>query len=89
MLYQFTFAPNRSKSDISEALGPIHYITLKAFAMVQQKTRLFTDFFSAPFPYLQPRSRLKLVVQLLIGELTFKLESQNSWNVELIWSAAR
>ena len=33
-LYQLTFAQNRSKSDISRALGPIHYITLKAFAMV-------------------------------------------------------
>ena len=29
--------------------------------------------------YFQPRSRLKLVGQVLIGELTFKLESQNSW----------
>ena len=27
------FAQNRPKSDISGALGPIHYITLKAFAM--------------------------------------------------------
>ena len=34
LLYQFTFAQNRPKSDISGALGPIHYITLKAFAMV-------------------------------------------------------
>ena len=25
--------PNRPKSDISEALRPLHYITLKAFAM--------------------------------------------------------
>ena len=33
LLYQFTFAPNRQKSDVSEALGPKHYITLKAFAM--------------------------------------------------------
>ena len=33
LLYQFTFAQNRPKSDISGALGPIHYITLKAFAM--------------------------------------------------------
>ena len=33
MLYHFTFAHNRPKSDISGALGPIHYITLKAFAM--------------------------------------------------------
>ena len=33
LLYQFTFAQNEPKSDISEALGPIHYITLKAFAM--------------------------------------------------------
>ena len=33
LLYQFTFGPNRQKSDISEALGPLHYITLKAFAM--------------------------------------------------------
>ena len=33
LLYQFTFAHNRPKSDISGALGPIHYITLKAFAM--------------------------------------------------------
>ena len=33
LLYQFTFAQNRPKPDISEALGPIHYITLKAFAM--------------------------------------------------------
>ena len=32
-LYQFTFAQNRSKSDISRALGPIHYITLKAISM--------------------------------------------------------
>ena len=30
---QFTFAQNRPKSDISGALGPIHNITLKAFAM--------------------------------------------------------
>ena len=29
LLYQFTFAQNRPKSDISGALGPIHYITLK------------------------------------------------------------
>ena len=33
LLYQFTFAQNRPKSDISGALRPIHYITLKAFAM--------------------------------------------------------
>ena len=33
LLYQFTIAHNRSKSDISGALGPKHYITLKAFAM--------------------------------------------------------
>ena len=33
LLNQFTFAQNRLKSDISEALGPIQYITLKAFAM--------------------------------------------------------
>ena len=33
LLYQFTFAQNRPKSDISGALGPIHYITLKTFAM--------------------------------------------------------
>ena len=28
LLYQFTFAQNRPKSDISGALGPIQYITL-------------------------------------------------------------
>ena len=28
-----SFAQNRPKSDISGALGPIHYITLKAFVM--------------------------------------------------------
>ena len=33
LLYQSIFAQNRPKSDISEELGPIHYITLKAFAM--------------------------------------------------------
>ena len=33
LLYQFTFPQNRPKSDISGALGIIHYITLKAFAM--------------------------------------------------------
>ena len=33
LLYQFTFAQNRPKSDISGALGSIHYITLKAFAV--------------------------------------------------------
>ena len=33
LLYQFTFAQNRPKSDISGALRPIHYITLEAFAM--------------------------------------------------------
>ena len=33
LLYQFTFAQNRPKSDISGALRPLHYITLKAFAM--------------------------------------------------------
>ena len=33
LLYQFTFAHYRPKSEISGALGPIHYITLKAFAM--------------------------------------------------------
>ena len=33
LLHQFTFAHNRPTSDISGALGPIHYITLKAFAM--------------------------------------------------------
>ena len=33
LLYQFTFAQNKPKFDISGALGPIHYITLKAFAM--------------------------------------------------------
>ena len=32
---QFTFAQNRPKSDISGALGPIHNITLKAFAMAK------------------------------------------------------
>ena len=32
LLYQFTFAHYRPKSDISGALGPVHYITLKAFA---------------------------------------------------------
>ena len=31
LLYQFTYAHNRPKSDISGALGPIHHITLKAF----------------------------------------------------------
>ena len=30
LLYQFTFAKNRPKSDISGVLGPIHYITSKA-----------------------------------------------------------
>ena len=30
LLYQFTFAQNRPKSDISGALGPMHYITLNA-----------------------------------------------------------
>ena len=29
LLYQFTFAHNWPKSDISGALGPIHYVTLK------------------------------------------------------------
>ena len=33
LLCQFIFAQNRPKSDISEALGPLHYITIKAFAM--------------------------------------------------------
>ena len=33
LLYQFTIDQNRPKSDISGALGPIHYITFKAFAM--------------------------------------------------------
>ena len=33
LLYQFTFAQNRPKSENSGALGPIHYITLKAVAM--------------------------------------------------------
>ena len=33
LLNQFTCAQNRPKSDISGALGPIYYITLKAFAM--------------------------------------------------------
>ena len=33
LLYQFTFAQNRPSYDISGALGPIHYITLKAFAI--------------------------------------------------------
>ena len=33
LLYQFTFAQKRPKSDVSGALGPIHYITLKAFAL--------------------------------------------------------
>ena len=31
IIYQFTFAPNSPKSDISGALGPIHYITLQSF----------------------------------------------------------
>ena len=31
LFYQFTFAQNRPKSDISGALRPIHYITLKGF----------------------------------------------------------
>ena len=31
LLYQFTFAQNRLKSNISGALGPIYFITLKAF----------------------------------------------------------
>ena len=30
LLYQFTFDQNRPKSDISGALGPIHYIGLQA-----------------------------------------------------------
>ena len=30
LLYQFTFGQNRPKSDISGALGPMHYITLNA-----------------------------------------------------------
>ena len=33
LLYQFTFAPKRPKSDKGGALGPIYYITLKAFAV--------------------------------------------------------
>ena len=33
LLCQFTFAQNRPKSDIREALRPLHYITLRAFAM--------------------------------------------------------
>ena len=36
LIYQFTFAPNRQKSDISEALGPLHYITLEAFVMASE-----------------------------------------------------
>ena len=33
LLLSVSFAQNRPKSDISGALGPIDYITLKAFAM--------------------------------------------------------
>ena len=45
LLYQFTFAQNRPKSDISGALGPIHYITLKAFAMASgDGTKCFGGF---------------------------------------------
>ena len=45
LLYQFTFAQNRPKSDISGTLGPIHHITLKAFAMtLGDGNRLFTSF---------------------------------------------
>ena len=29
-------AQNRQKSDISEALGPLHYITLEAFVMASE-----------------------------------------------------
>ena len=49
LLYQFTFAHNRPKSDISGALGPIHYITLKAFAMaLGDRTKCKTkNFFSS------------------------------------------
>ena len=32
-LYPFTFAQNRPTSDINGALGPIHIISLKAFAI--------------------------------------------------------
>ena len=33
LIWKSSIAQNRPKSDISEALGPIHYITLNAFAM--------------------------------------------------------
>ena len=43
LLYQFTFAQNRPKSDMRGTLGSIHHITLKAFAMtLGDGTRLFT-----------------------------------------------
>ena len=45
LLYQFTFAHNRPESDISGELGPIHYITLKAFAMaLEDRTKCKTCF---------------------------------------------
>ena len=42
LLYQFTFAQNRPKSCISWALGPIHYITLIAFAMAMEDRKCKT-----------------------------------------------
>ena len=54
LLYQFTFT-NKPKSDISGALGPIHYITFKAFAMELvdglAKEHTFYMIFLATFPY--------------------------------------
>ena len=48
MLYHFTFAHNRPKSDISGALRPIHYITLKVFAMALWDRTKGTTCFGCP-----------------------------------------
>ena len=48
LLYQFTFAHYRPKSEISRALGPIRYITLKAFAMALGDGTKCKTYFGCP-----------------------------------------
>ena len=59
LVYQFTFAQNGPKSDISGALRPIHYITLKAFAMaLGDMTKCKTCFVCPRMVLCGPRKKL-------------------------------
>ena len=58
LLYQFTFAQTRPKSDISGALGPIHYVTL-AFAMALGDGTKCETSFGGPRMILHAQCSLK------------------------------